>query len=552
MKNRLNTLGVFTLILLLVFSLTACKSGSETNGEVEDVEVSPAGEFPITDKKITLKVLAGQRKFVEKYETNEFTKWFEEKTNVHLEWDVVPEGEDAKQKLNLALASGDYPDIFLNMPLTAAQLEIYGKQGVFQPLNDLIDNYGKETKKVFEEYPIAEERVTSNDGNIYSIPDVNECFHCKYSGKMWMNQEWLKKLDLEMPKTTDEFYQVLKAFKTEDPNGNGKADEIPLAGSPDGWNGDFIPFIMNAFIYTESIGSGPKFIYLDNKKIDVAFNKPEWRDGLEYMNKLYSEGLIAPESFTQDKNQLVSIAEGSKALGAAPGGTPMSFSTLGGDVYQNYVTVPPLKGPDGKQFVDMLNDGGVLEGKFVISSTSKYPEVAMRLGDALLNQDVMMRALYGEEGEGWRESKEGEIGIDGEPAKYFAFTKGEEMQNKHWNQAAPHYRPIEFRTNRAVGEATEDATENLDYILHKETEKYASYANEDIVVPPLVLNEQQSSEVLDIQKSIQDYVEEMSIRFITGDANLDKEWDGYIESLKSMNLDRYVDILQESYDARYN
>ncbi len=73
--------------------------------------------------------------------------------------------------------------------------------------------------------------ITAPDGNIYALPQVNECYHCMYQQRMWIYKPWLDKLGLKMPTTTDEFYEVLKAFKTKDPNGNGKADEIPLSGS---------------------------------------------------------------------------------------------------------------------------------------------------------------------------------------------------------------------------------------------------------------------------------------------------------------------------------
>ncbi len=545
------TMSLMAFLLFFSTLLVGCNSNDVTN-DAKKVEVSAPGDFPIVEEKITLKVLAAQRAFVEDFETNEFTKWLEEKTNIHLEWEVVPEGEEAKQKLNLSLASGDHPDIYLNMPISAEQIELYGQQGVFLPLNELIDKYGTETKKMFEEHPIVKERSVANDGNIYSFPDVNECFHCTYSGKMWINQTWLDTLGLDMPETTEDYYNALKAFKTQDPNGNGKADEVPLAGTPNGWNSDFVPFLMNSFIFTKSIGGGPKYIYLNDGKIDVAFNKPEWREGLEYIHKLYKDGLIAEQSFTQDLNQLKSIADGEGALGSSAGGTPLVFTNLPTENYKNFAGLAPLKGPKGEQNANMLNDGGVLPGKLVISSSTKYAEAAVRLADAFYNEEIMMKALFGDEGKEWREAKEGEVSVTGEQAEYFVSKKGEEMQNKHWNQAAPHFRTNEWRDRFAMGEAGSDPMENIDYILYKATEKYVPYTQEDKVVPPLVLNEEQSSEILDVQKSIQDLVDEMTIRFITGDADIDKEWDGFVQSLENMNLNRYVEIMQEAYDSKYS
>lgn len=96
--------------------------------------------------------------------------------------------------------------------------------------------------------------ITAPDGNIYALPQINECYHCDNALKLWINKAWLDKLGLQLPTTTEEFYQVMKAFKEQDPNGNGKNDELPLTGSDEMWAGNVSAFLMNAFIvddYTE-------------------------------------------------------------------------------------------------------------------------------------------------------------------------------------------------------------------------------------------------------------------------------------------------------------
>src|SRR5699024_2406165 len=150
------------------------KSDSKTGNE-SSVEVTPAGTFPIVEEETTLKVMIRGNSLVEDFETNEFTKWYEEKTNVHVEFEVVPES-NVEERLNLALSSGDYPDVILEMGVTPTQQMIYGKQGVFLALNDLIEEYGEETKKMFETLPEIEEAITAPDGNIYALPHVNECY----------------------------------------------------------------------------------------------------------------------------------------------------------------------------------------------------------------------------------------------------------------------------------------------------------------------------------------------------------------------------------------
>jgi len=132
------------------------------------------------------------------------------------------------------------------MDLTA-QLS-WAEQGVLMPLNDLIEEQGKLFQKAAVEIPMMKKLSTAADGQIYSFPSGGGCFHCDPATRFWLNQVWLDKLGLEMPKTTEEFRQVLIAFKTQDPNGNGKADEIPLVGGINGWWGDPSSFILNSFV----------------------------------------------------------------------------------------------------------------------------------------------------------------------------------------------------------------------------------------------------------------------------------------------------------------
>src|SRR5690606_8565908 len=120
---------------------------------------------------------------------------------------------------------------------------------VLLPLNDLIDQYGSEIKRAFEDDPDLKAAITAPDGNIYALPHVNDCFHCWYSQKAWINKAWLDKLGLEIPTTTDDFYNVLKAFKKQDRIGKGNDDEFPYSGAYGTWHGVLSYFIMNAFIY---------------------------------------------------------------------------------------------------------------------------------------------------------------------------------------------------------------------------------------------------------------------------------------------------------------
>ena len=319
MKKR--KLAVVSLLLSIAMLLSACagnpSSGegsskdsktppSSSSGSAAEPESKPAaentdrGENWVTDTPVTLKVWCMKQADIEDIATNEYIKWLQKETNVNLEFDQIAEAESL-QKFNLSLASGSYPDVYLscnqliNMSATImnSTLMKFGKAGVFLPLNDLIEQYGANTKKLFDDISYVKDGITMPDGNIYALPSYSEIYHCKYADKLWIDQSWLDNLKLEMPTTTDEYYEVLKAFKEQDANGNGDPnDEIPLAGCTDGWNSDPSFFLMNAFIYED----GDKHLTVENDTVDTILNKDEFREGLRYVHKLYDEGLCIPKA----------------------------------------------------------------------------------------------------------------------------------------------------------------------------------------------------------------------------------------------------------------
>lgn len=546
-------MGAFTAFSIFLAGCTGSQSpkGSDEapNAGTEPIALSEPGTYPLVQEKTTLKVMVRGNPLVENFETNDFTKWYEEKTNVHIEWEVVPE-QSIQEKLNLVLASEDYPDVIMGLNISPAQQMIYGSQGAFLPLNDLIEKQGTNTKKIFQDNPEIESAITALDGNIYALPEVNECYHCSMSQKMWIYEPWLKKLNLKMPETTDELYEVLKAFKEQDPNGNGLQDEIPLSISPKSWSSSIDAFLLNSFIYNPVYGSSYKHIFIKDDKLDVAFNKPEWREGLRYMNKLYAEGLLAPESFTQDDNQLIQIGENPDTvlLGASTGGHQGIFTQLLGESgrWLEYKTVPPLKGPNGVRYA-ALDSTGMNPGAFVITKKAKHPELALRWADGLYEREHTLRSVYGRPDQEWREAKDGEVGINGEPAVWSELKSYGTVQNIAWIQTGPSLRTNDFRLS-AVAKGDDD----LEVVLYNETKnKYEPHKPTDVsTVPPLFLTNEQASEVADLSKTINDYVDEMMARFVIGDADLDKDWDGYVQQLEAMNVARYLEIYQEAYDGR--
>lgn len=520
--------------------------------QAQDSIVTPAGEFPIVTEPTTLTILISNGEQVSDFNTNAFTQWLEEKTGVDLQIEVV-NSSDAPTKLNLVLASGELPDILLGFPITPSLLAQQGAAGTFLPLNDMMAEYGVETKRVFEvERPQLLPLNMSPDGNLYGLPEINECFHCFLSQKLWVYKPWLDKLGLAVPTTTEEFEAMLLAFKEQDPNGNGIADEVAFSGSVDGmggWHNSVDQNLMNAFVFYDRI-QHDRLLLIDGK-VQAAYAQPGYKEGLRYLNRLYTQGLIDPNGLIQDNQALLQLGSQMEPhiLGSASGGWMGTFTipqTLaqGGEM-DNWIAIPPLKGPDGTQTAAYA-PWGFSPGRCVITSGAEHPEVAFRFCDLLYSSEATMRNVFGVEGTDWVAPPEGELSIDGGQAAYRTLANwGEGMTDTAWRQTGMTYRTSEFRLSQSA------VDQFVEVPLFEASNAMLPYAPPlEALIPPLSFSEDEARELAEIQLAVKTYVDEMLIRFITGDANIDAEWDTYLATLDSQGLPRLLEIYQNAYDAQ--
>ena len=173
--------------------------------------------LPIVKEPVELSIYAFIHPFskVTDYRNNYFTEWLEEKTNIRLDFVIVPEDE-IYTRLTLLLTSEELPDILLVNGFDALTQDIYGERGIILALNDYIEEYGTETKKMFELYPEVREALVRSDGKIYCLPQISDPRSGDSPCKFWIYEPFLEALGMEMPATTDELYDYLKAVKTGD------------------------------------------------------------------------------------------------------------------------------------------------------------------------------------------------------------------------------------------------------------------------------------------------------------------------------------------------
>ncbi len=548
-----------TVMLLLIGSmvLAACgKNDKENAAETPSAGTSPtaSAEQSAPAGPVDVTFFAPQGKAP--LEDNDYTKLVEEKFNVNIKWDLAP-ADALIDRRQLLLASGDYPEVFLEGKFSNSDLMTYGKQGVLLPLNDLIEKYAPNLTALMEKKPFLKEAMTAPDGNIYGIPRFNECYHCTYSQKYWMNKEWLDKVGLPVPTTTDELYTVLKAFKTQDPNGNGKADEIPLTGAPNKfvWNGNIDAYLMNSFIYNDN----DKYLTVTDGKVDFAANKEGWKEGLAYMNKLYKEGLIDPASFTQNDQAIGQLGnrEGVEITGSITTALVSYLLNVGDEKitrHQHWVIVPPLKGPQGVQLAGMWQ--GL--GEFAFTITNKASEAqqiaAIQIADYAFSEEGALLSEYGtNEGIGWNKAQPGELNNNGEQAKYtFENLKKQDenvIRNDSWSLLGPKDMSKEFRDSFASNQDPLSA-KGYERRLADATKAFEPYAPKEFYPASAYILPEDTDASAQLTTAIKDYVQSSMAQFILGNKSIEKDWDAYVKGFDGLNLTKYIEIYQKAIEKK--
>ena len=554
MKKHLSM--VIALLAILSMLLVSCTGAAPAPAAAPAGETQASGDAAAASgEPVKIKIFSPQDPNGD-LTTNSFTKEAEKMFNIQFEWQTTPfDGNSAKEQRQISLASGDYPDLYMLIPWIDqfSQLDLlkYGQQGVVIPLNDLIKEYGPNIQAALDKYPDFKAMAVAPDGNIYGLPQLIECYHCSFANKMWVNTKWLKALGLETPKTTEDFKAMLEAFKAKDPNGNGKADEVPLSGSIEDYGVRPITFLMNGFIYDDD----RLHLILNDGKVDTVANKPEWKEGLAYIKSLYDAGLIDPGAFTQNAEAYKKIGDNADAelLGAGAGMHPAIFVTTGdGAPYgADYDAIPPLTGPNSAFSTFLPNT--VPGATFVLTNkASKEAQIAaIKLVDYMFTEEGQLRAHFGEEGKDWRRPQEGDVANNKDVKPIFAtipLPQGETPHNSSWGAIAQYFQPKTFRDGWI--QATDIyASNGYERRLQEATDLYSGKQSPDLFPFWRVWPDPATADAMAMQRqNITDYINQNALQFVTGAKSLDTDWDSYVAGLDQLDLKGYLAAMQAAYD----
>ncbi|MGG1554059.1 extracellular solute-binding protein [Paenibacillus ferrarius] len=518
------------LMLTAALAVTGCSKGSSEEGK-EAATVKQI-QFPL-EKPIDLKIFASTDPQVKKdYNDMQMFKELKKMSNVQVNWTLVST-EQLTEKKNILIASGDLPDAFYGRAvLTDQEVIKLSSQGAIIPLDTLIDKYAPNLKKIFDKRPEYKKLITAPDGHIYSLPTTVERDFNAIPSTLFINKKWLDKLGLPMPTTTDQFYATLKAFKEKDPNGNGKADEIPLSflfeNSQNGSN-------SLAGSFGVKLDDTRNHLFLDNGKVKYAPAQPEYKNYLQYVSKLYKEKLIDQEVFTQNQNQyFTKIRSKENVIGAFYG---YSLASVFGALNPDYVPVPPLKGSNGEMGGWLRMPVGLSIGSFAITSANKNPEVTMKWIDTVYDEKLSFQFESGPFGVTSKENPDGTI---------------EKLPTPEGMGAGP-FKHSEAPGNGAVTIVLKDMVDRYKDVQADEKRTYYNmydpYATKDVLLGTLWTNED-TEKLAPIQLDLggkNGYYSSMFAKFVMDGFN-DTDWENHLTQLKKLKIDDYVAMYQKYYD----
>lgn len=558
MKKRI----VPALLALCMLLLTACSSGGDGSSTAEEssaasttggssvaegtdseAEAGDTGELPFgPDNPIELTAAVNQSPIQGDFNEIQILKDYAEESGIHITFQNVP-ASDVQTQLSLMLNSGELPDILMKMGVTSTDQARYSAEDLFVALSDYPE-YMPNLQSWFDQYPTAEQAMTQQDGKIYAAPYILAGDAIRMGAKTWYNTDVLEKLGMEMPTTTDEFYDYLVAAKGLDYNENGQADEIPLTASD---IDTIVQVLMGSFGLMNRGSSHVNVFVDDTDTLQYAYTSENFREELRYLNKLYTEGLIDQDIFTNDYAQLISKCSTGRGLTYMM----VNNSPVSNTEYEDYTLgfTEPLEGPNGDKIFGLYSLPASDSGQFMITYTCEEKGedaiiAAMTYMDHWYSDEGIISYFMGIEGVTYEEDPDSPGGL--------ALTDAvlNDPDGRTFEQVLAEYVPWAGGSNPSV--ATNEYFKGGETwpVCLEAVEGLVNYIPEEVWAPfTRYYTTEEATTMSSLKTDLGTYMQEWRAYFITGERSLDDDWDEYVSGTDGVGLAEYMEIYQKGYEA---
>lgn len=496
-------------------------------GALAGVPVNKEGT-PIVEEKTNLSVFVGYHALHgADWDSKLFTIEAEKMTNVHIDWILVPQSSQAEKK-NLLLASGDMPDVFMGA-LSVSDLLTYGSQGALVALDEYLD-YAPSFSALIAEQPDIYEAVVTPEGKVYSFPKVSTNPNHRTSSKFYFFRDWLDQVGMEAPSTIAEYYEVLKAFKGVDFNGNGEADEWPLAN-----------FSVNTLMGSYGLGTRGAQAH-PNEDMDPETGALRFIPGaggykqmLQFLNQLYTEGLIDPECFSASSTTVM----GKIANNQVGAFMNINSSWAGNDRGNWTGAKAALAGPEGYQINAAVIPKVQTVPAYMVTAACKNVEMAVRWGDFWYADPGATLYWLGVEGESFYLDENGngrltEWYTNNPDGLSLSEAKAKNFISDYANHPIIREERFGYDTDDGTPEAIEASQNVWPYIP-------------ETIWPIFIYTIEENERISVLTTDLNTYVNDMRAQFIAGKVSFD-QWDAYLATLDSLGVQEYLSIIQGVID----
>lgn len=466
---------------------------------------------------------------------------------------VTYSADDWSTQFTLMLASEEMPDLILNANMSATEVMKFGDQGYFLDFGKYLDQMPN-LQATFEEYPELKSFVTQPGGEIWGFPTISGWNDATLTQFNMLNKTWLANLGLEQPNTLDELYNVLVAFRDQDANGNGIVDdETPMGyGGSAAFNPD-LPILWAHGLY------GVNFAYnLDVKDGTVSLmdTTEEYRDYLEYMNKLYSEKLINEDAFVVPPMEIKARILDDKI------GYFGNFSSIGQlNVREDLYIINSFVLSEEQTPTGVLSHRLNPTYRILANAETEHPEVVVSLIDYFYSDEGALAAQNGWEGVTFSyKSAPGyeDYGVADHTDFYDAANyatvdtwrvqkavMAEAFNVKNVNKGTIYDLLAHCKEEDLLSEPVWELT-SLN-AMREEATRMEEYKFISPPFPVVTYNEEEAAERAPLYTDISNKLTAAKADFITKGVT-DEKWDQYLKELEQMGLDKLLSIEQSAYD----
>ena len=530
---------LLTLAMLLSISTALAATGDEGLG----YGFNPTGER-IVDDEITVKVMYQRDTRHGDFNNFWFIDYVAEKTGIRLEFELVEKAAWG-ERVSIAFATDDYPDVFMN-GMSTTIINKYAEEGYLVNLEPLIKKYAPFTVSEYNKYPELVKEVYAADGGIYYMPSINASPRDLVTTyPSWINAQWLKNLNLEMPTTLDELYTVLKAIKTQDANLDGDPNnEIPVVSSN---GGKFSTLVMSSLGYVNNRNAilDDHYVYVPTTETYKAY--------LKWMNRFYSEGLLDNEYFTSTEENL--RAKEATGLAAMIDMTPYEVLAA---TYEEFKGLSPLTSDLNQTKMWPAQSACRLSwGTCVVTDKCQYPEAIVRLIDWFYTVDGSRAVRAGCEYDTWKDEQGVEYGWEiVTPADQTA--DGHLIAKLHMGDYSSYWAcrlgeigptNLPFNSTDAVNDII-IAGDKMNLWLYNQVMDSGVVAARTFSLPQLSFTDDESTRK-SVYLDLTNYVDNMESKFIKGDLDIDANWEDFQTQLQKYDVNGMCEIYQAALD-RYN